>query len=42
MDQILLIEGRHPFTLINPKWDEPNHVILKNQAMGAMKKPHYY
>ena len=39
IDHNLVIEGSRKFTLINPKWDEPHHVIFLNRAMGAMKIP---
>ena len=34
-----MIEGSRKFTLINPKWDEPHHVIFLNRAMGALQIP---
>ena len=34
-DHNLVIEGNRTFTLINPKWNEPHHVIFLNRAMGA-------
>ena len=36
IDHNLVIEGSRKFTLINPKWDEPHHVIFLNRAMGAL------
>ena len=39
IDHNLVIEGSRKFTLINPKWDEPHHVIFLNRAMGALKIP---
>ena len=35
----LVIEGSRTFNLINPKWDEPHHVIFSNHMMGALKIP---
>ena len=34
-----MIEGSRKFTLINPKWDEPHHVIFLNRAMGGLQIP---
>ncbi len=35
-----MIEGSRKFTLINPKWDEPHHVIFfLNRAMGSLQIP---
>ena len=34
-----MIEGNRKFTLINPKWDEPHHVIFLNRSMGALQIP---
>ena len=28
IDHNLMIEGSRKFTLINPKWDEPHHIIF--------------
>ncbi len=39
IDNNLVIDGTRKFTLINPKWDEPHHVIFLNRAMGALKIP---
>ena len=39
VDHNLVIEGSRKFTLINPKWDEPHHVIFLNRAMGALQIP---
>ena len=39
IDHNLVIEGSRKFTLINPKWDEPHHVIFLNRAMGALQIP---
>ncbi len=39
IDQNLVIAGSRKFTLINPKWDEPHHVIFLHRAMGALQIP---
>ena len=39
IDHNLVIEGNRTFTLINPKWDEPHHVIFLNRPMGALEIP---
>ncbi len=39
IDQNLVIEGSRTFTLINPEWDEPHHVIFSNRPMGALQIP---
>ena len=39
IDHNLVIEGSRTFTLLNPKWDEPHHVIFLNRQMGALKIP---
>ena len=39
IDHNLVIEGTRKFTLINPEWDEPHHVIFLNRAMGALQIP---
>ena len=39
VDHNLVIEGSRIFTLLNPKWDEPHHVIFLNRAMGALQIP---
>ena len=39
IDHNLVIEGSRTFTLINPKWDEPHHVIFLNRPMGALQIP---
>ena len=38
-DHNLVIEGHRTFTLINPKWNEPHHVIFLKKAMGALQIP---
>ena len=39
IDHTLVINGSRKFTLINPKWYEPHHVIFLNRAMGALQIP---
>ncbi len=39
IDHNLVIEGSRIFTLINPEWKEPHHVIYLNRAMGALQIP---
>ena len=39
VDHNLVIEGSRIFTLLNPKWDEPHHVIFLNRHMGALQIP---
>jgi len=39
IDHNLVIEGSRIFTLINPEWDEPHHIIYLNRAMGALQIP---
>ncbi len=38
-DHNLVIKGSRIFTLINPEWDEPHHIIYLNRAMGALQIP---
>ena len=39
IDHNLVITGERKFVLINPKWDEPHHVIYLNRKMGALEIP---
>ena len=39
IDKNLAIEGSRIFTLINPEWEEPHHIIFLNRAMGALQIP---
>ncbi len=39
IDHNLVLEGSRTFTLLNPEWDEPHHVIYLNQKMGALQIP---
>ncbi len=34
-----MLSGKRIFTLLNPEWDEPHHVIYLNQKMGALQIP---
>ncbi len=39
IDHNLIIKGSRIFTLINPEWDEPHHIIYLKRAMGALQIP---
>ncbi len=39
IDHNLVLHGSRTFTLLNPEWDEPHHVIHLNQKMGALQIP---
>ena len=39
IDHNLVIDGERKFILINPKWDEPHHIIYLNRFMGALEIP---
>ena len=39
VDNNLVIEGSRTFTLLNPNWDEPHHVIYLKREMGALQIP---
>ncbi len=39
IDHNLVLDGTRTFTLLNPEWDEPHHVIYLNQKMGALQIP---
>ena len=39
IDHNLVIEGSRIFTLINPEWEEPHHIIYLNRSMGALQIP---
>ncbi len=39
IDHNLVLDGSRTFTLLNPDWDEPHHVIYLNQQMGALQIP---
>ena len=38
-DNNLVLEGDRIFTLLNPLWDEPHHIIYLNRFMGALQIP---
>lgn len=39
IDYNLVLDGSRTFTLLNPEWDEPHHVIYLNPQMGALQIP---
>ena len=39
IDHNLVLEGNRKFTLLNPSWDEPHHVIFLKREMGALQIP---
>tara|TARA_B100000945_G_scaffold44820_1_gene30746 strand:+ start:466 stop:975 length:510 start_codon:yes stop_codon:yes gene_type:complete len=39
IDNNLVLEGDRTFTLLNPLWDEPHHIIYLNRSMGALQIP---
>ena len=39
IDHNLVISGERKFILINPKWDEPHHIIYLNRSMGSLEIP---
>ncbi len=39
IDHNLVIQGTRTFHLLNPEWDEPNHLVFLNRKMGALKIP---
>ena len=39
IDHNLVLEGNRKFTLLNPSWDEPHHVIFLKRDMGALQIP---
>ena len=39
IDYNLTLDGNRTFTLLNPKWDEPHHIIFLNRSMGALQIP---
>ena len=34
-----MIKGSRIFTLLNPKWDDPNHIIFLKRPIGALQIP---
>jgi len=39
VDHNLVLHGRRSFTLLNPSWGQPHHVIQLERAMGALVIP---
>ncbi len=39
IDHNLVLNGSRTFTLLNPAWDEPHHVIYLHLKMGALQIP---
>ncbi len=39
VDQNMVLEGQRIFTLLNPLWDKPLHVVYLVRAMGALQIP---
>ena len=39
VDHNLVLEGHRTFTLLNPSWSQPHHVIELERAMGALEIP---
>jgi hypothetical protein len=39
VDHNLVLHGRRTFTLLNPAWPQPHHVIHLERAMGALQIP---
>ena len=39
VDHNLVLEGARTFTLLNPDWDQPHHIIHLVRAMGALQIP---
>ena len=39
IDNNLVIEGDRIFTLLNPLWDEPYHIVYLHRFMGALQIP---
>jgi hypothetical protein len=39
VDHNLVLEGHRMFTLLNPLWDKPHHVVYLERAMGALQIP---
>ncbi len=34
-----MLEGDRTFTLLNPLWDEPHHIVYLHRLMGALQIP---
>lgn len=39
IDHNLVLIGARSFTLLNPAWDQPHHVVQLERAMGALEIP---
>lgn len=39
VDHNLVLQGRRTFTLLNPSWPQPHHVVHLERAMGALQIP---
>ena len=39
IDNNLVLEGKRTFTLLNPFWDEPHHIVYLHRLMGALQIP---
>ncbi len=39
VDHNLVLIGSRCFTLLNPAWDQPHHVVYLERAMGALEIP---
>ena len=39
IDNNLVLEGDRTFTLLNPLWDEPHHIVYLHKFMGALQIP---
>ena len=39
IDNNLVLEGDRTFTLLNPLWDEPHHIVYLQRFMGALQIP---
>ena len=39
IDNNLVLEGDRTFTLLNPTWEEPHHIVYLHRFMGALTIP---
>ena len=39
IDHNLVLDGHRTFTLLNPSWPKPHHVVELERAMGALQIP---
>jgi len=39
IDNNLVLEGNRTFTLLNPLWDEPHHIVYLHRIMGGLQIP---